>query len=298
MAPDNEDNIVTDKEIVYLPGSRDGDASDNSDDTGEGGEAENADAAGPDAEGATEGEGDQTRAQERLVRRQPKEPVKGANEGESDGETEDTPKERALRHEIETLRANMRRERATELNAGGEHAETKPKELAPEKAAILKKYTPEAIAAFRDVLPVIAEDMGFVRAEELSAKTYKDQSEQELDDFLKDHPEYLVANDKENVLWNRFKSEFQMYRPPQHPKEYRKIFNRIHTDIFGIKPAGDKGAINAQQQKIKVASHAGASGPARQTVSTRPKTNTAGLRLDALKGFTQDEIDEMTGGAE
>lgn len=89
-----------------------------------------------------------------------------------------------------------------------------------------------------------------------------------------------------------------MYKQPQNPNDFKKIFNRIHTDIFGIKPIGDKGALNAAKEKIKVASHSGASGPTRNVITPTRKANAAGLRLDMLKGFSEEEVAQMAGEEE
>ncbi len=137
--------------------------------------------------------------------------------------------------------------------------------------------------------------MGFVREDQLTANQYAERSQNELDDFLKEHKEYLPENDKGGILWDRFKQEFKMYAQPQNPKDYRKIFNKVHSEIFRIRPAGDKGAINAAQKKIQVASHAGASGPSRPVISPRAKQNVPGVRLDMLKGFSEEDLAELMG---
>lgn len=207
----------------------------------------------------------------------------------------ETPTERALRAELATTRAKLRQERKEELQLGNAPTQGAPAkhEASPEAKKVLEKYKPAEIAALREVLPALADEMGYVKAADLSQQTYAGQAQAVLDDFLTEHKEYLPENDKDGVLWNAFKQEYGLYQKPANPKDFQKIFNRIHTAIFGIKPAGDKGAITAQQQKINVASHAGASGTARTNAPAKPAT--PGLRLDMLKGFSDEEKEEIAG---
>lgn len=208
----------------------------------------------------------------------------------------ETPTERALRGELAIARSKLRQERKEELGLDRPAAQAA---AAPAQAAasqeVLKKYKPAEIAAFREVQAAIAEEMGYVKAADLSQQAYASQSQQVLDDFLSAHKEYLPENDREGVLWGAFKQEFGLYQKPANPKDFQKIFNRIHTAIFGIMPAGDRGAINAAQQKINVASHAGASGPSRTERPARASAGTPGLRLDMLRGFDDDEKEGIAG---
>lgn len=232
--------------------------------------------------------------------------AEGAPQGGTEGRQPkpvpgETPRERALREELVKARKNARQAQGSELAIGNRGAApaatTEKKELSPEQQAILAKYKPAEIQSLREVLPAIAAELGFVRVDQLSAQHYNERAESELDTFLEAHPEYLQENDPEGVLWGKFKGEFAQYKPPANPKDYRKLFNRIHTEIFGIKPAGDHGTITAAQRKITVASHAGASGPTR-TTPIRTRTAPSGLRLDMLKGFSEDEKKGMIDRAE
>lgn len=302
-----EKNTIEDVERVELPGSKDSDQDNGADDSSE------------DTSNGVDGEQDSEKGAEKPPVREPQEQIVKSKPTEPEGKKEDvgvnadedsdddkkpkpvegeTPKERALRQKIEKMEAENRKRFAGEIKIGEGAPESDKKELLPDKQAILKKYKPEEIAALEEVLPVIAEKNGYVRGEQLASQTYATQSQDILDEFLKEHKEYMPEQDKDGLLWNRFKEEFGMYRQPKDPRDYRKIFNRIHTDIFGIKPQGDKGTITAAQRKIQVASHAGASGPNRPTVSSRPRTNTSGLRMDMLKGFSDEEKAEMAGGDE
>lgn len=206
----------------------------------------------------------------------------------------ETPRERALRLEVTRLKKISRQERTTEIIGQNAAPHQPQKGPTPEMAKILEKYKPEEIQSLREVLPYLAEEMGFVRNDQLNANNYTEKASGELDAFLEKHPEYLPQNDKDNVLWGRFTQEYGMYKQPTDPRDFRKIFDRIHRDIFGIKAAGEtKPTVTAAQRKVTSASHAGASTPPRSTVSTRPQSNTSGLRLDMLKGFSDEEIAEL-----
>lgn len=215
-----------------------------------------------------------------------------------DGET---PRERALRQELAITKAKLRTERGQEL--GIEHApavapqsQDAPKN-ADREAALAKKYGPQVLANLREVLPVLADEMGYVKAADLSQQTYARQSQTVLDEFLEAHPEYAAENDKGGVLWSAFKQEYSLYNKPANPKDFAKIFNRIHTAIFGIKPAGSNGAINAAREKINVASHAGASGPSRSNQPARTSAASAAVRLDMLKGFSDEDLEDIASRA-
>lgn len=278
-----DNNINEDVERVELPGSGDKDAPESK---GEDGTNED-----PDEDESLKDDSTEENAE-------PAPPAATEDKGGEDGNLNDvdgeTPRERALRLKLADSEKENRRLLGQDLKIGEAPIAVK-KELPPERADILKKYRPEEIAALREVLPVLAEDMGYVRTDQLNAQQYAERSEIELQEFLKEHPVYLPEKDKDGLLWGKFKENFQMYKQPKDPKDFKKIFNRIHTDIFGIKPAGDKGAITAAQQKIKVASHAGASSPNRSGVSDRPRAGSPGLRLDMLKGFSDEERSEMLG---
>ena len=154
---------------------------------------------------------------------------------------------------------------------------------------VLSQYDPQELANFEKVVDALAQKKGWVRSEDLQAKTFQERSSDVLDEFLEAHPEYTPEKDKDNVLWDRFKGEFSLYKTPQDPREYRKIFNKVHREIFGIQTSDDS-KIKAQEQKVRSASHSGAS-------KTEPsKSSKLDPRLKTgLKGFSEEEIDELFG---
>lgn len=207
----------------------------------------------------------------------------------------ETPRERALRHEVERLRGENRKVRSEELLGTPPATQAKLKELTPEKASVLAKYKPEEISSLREVLPVLAEEMGYVRQDQLGAQTYQTTANEALNDFLTGHPEYLPENDKDNVLWTRFSEEYKNFKQPENPKMFSKIFERVHREVMGIQPAANLAPIKAAQEKVKVASHAGApSSTGINRPGNRPASKT-GLRTDMLKGFSDKEIAELEG---
>lgn len=205
---------------------------------------------------------------------------------------DETDREFAQRLEITRLRGRLRGERSAELLDGQKPPAAAKKELAPEKAAILAKYKPEEISALREVFPALAEEMGFVRQDELAGNTYAEKAQESLDSFLDKHPEYTPENDPDGTLWNAFKAEYALFKQPSNPKDFAKIFERIHRDVFGIKPKGPLTKVNAQNEKVRVTSHAGASSA---SAAPKPAKTVApsGLRLDMLKGFSDEEKAEL-----
>lgn len=226
---------------------------------------------------------------EQMVRRNPEESNK---DGLADVDDE-TPRERAMRLEITRLRDINRKERGNEI-IGQAPAPIK-KEIDPKNSEVLKKYKQTEIDALREVLPALADEMGYVRSDQLNANQYNQKATEALDDFLKTHTEYLPENDKDNVLWTRFREEVALYKTPTDARDFPKLFNRAHKDIFGIKVAGEgKGKQIAAERKVNSAAHAGASTTTR-TVTTAKKVNASGLRLDMLKGFTDEEKADLLG---
>lgn len=206
----------------------------------------------------------------------------------------ETNREFALRIENARLRGDLRRGRAQEILTPPPPAAKK--ELSPERKKVLEQYKPEDIQKLKEVFGAMADDMGFVKKDELGASTFNEKASETLDSFLEAHPEYQPQNDPGNVLWNRFREEYGIYRPAQSPKELRKILEKVHRDVMGIKPAAALKTNDAAKEKVKVASHSSSSKPApsREGVKRAPAA-TQGLRTDMLKGFSDEEIQELTG---
>lgn len=237
-----------------------------------------------DAEGESEGEDEP----DELGQRQKPTAEEKTEVKEVEGET---PRERALRLEVTRLKREGRKERAQDFFDKKEPIQAK-QEQAPEAKNVLSKYKPEEIQSLREVLPVIAEEMGFVKKDQIGAATYAEKAQDELDNFLEKHPEYLPEKDEDGMLWRAFKEEYQMYKQPTNPKDFRKIFERVHKDVFGIQAAGPLNKVNAAQEKAKVASYAGTSGPS--ATRNQKQSKLQGLRLDMLKGFSEEELSALS----
>jgi hypothetical protein len=203
----------------------------------------------------------------------------------------ETPREHALRLEVKRLRDDKTRERSKEIfEAPKSEPQTKI------ESEVLKKYKPEEIQSLREVLPELAKEMGYVRKDELAASTYEEKAQEQIDTFITAHPEYSPEKDPEGLLWGKLKQEYNsVYKPPTNPKDFKKIFERIHKDLFGLQATGALPKVAAANEKVKVASHTGASTPNRLNRSSRVMS---GLRTDMLKGFSEQEIADIEAKAE
>lgn len=211
-------------------------------------------------------------------------------------------REYALRLELTKTRGLLRTQRTGEIMETirpGAPSATAPA-LSEHAQEVLGKYKPEELAALREVLPVLAEQMGFVRKDEIAGTSYAEKAQDALDGFLEKHPEYKPEHDPDGALWGAFKTEFGQYKQPTDPKDYRRLFEKVHTTVFGIQPGGALPKVSAAQRKVQVASHAGASGPTAPSRQMRPGSGaSSGLRLDMLKGFddeTKERIASRAGG--
>ncbi len=140
-----------------------------------------------------------TGAKEAIVRR----PTKEINTNENTEITEiegETPREHALRLEVTRLRQLARKERSNDILGNERETISAKREMSPESKAKLANYREEEINALRDVFPVLAEEMGFVRSDQLNAQSYSEKAGSELDSFLDKHPEYLPENDKSSSV--------------------------------------------------------------------------------------------------
>lgn len=216
-----------------------------------------------------------------------------------DGES---PRERALRLEVQRVKEINRGLRGKKLLGDAQPmSASQPAELSPEDKQALEAFDPEAVANMEKLLPVLAKKLGFVKKDDFSKDQYQGTSQDVLDAWLEDHPDYLPENDKGDILFNRLKDEMSLFQKPANPKGWVKILNRAHNEIMGIttKPKESAAQVQAKQEKIKVASHgpASVSSPKTQTrvVSQDDQELRALAEKGGLKGFSQEEIDEMFG---
>lgn len=205
----------------------------------------------------------------------------------------ETPREYALRKEVERLRTVARGTMTKNAFGGVPPVE---KKQAPTKSDVLGKYNPEEVQNFREVMEAVATDLGYVKKDEYQQSTYVQQREEILNQFVEQHPEYAPENDTDNVLWNQFLNELAVYKEPQNPKDYKKIFDRIHKDVFSIQ--SDPASLNkikASQEKLKVASHSGASSNRPQAQKSTQPILDPSLKAH-MKGFNDEELSEIFEG--
>lgn len=228
---------------------------------------------------------------ETIVRREPLSPEVSIKEVAGE-----TPREYALRLENKRLRDDARRKRTDELMVNSrDSAQNQPviqKNISPD--AVLSKYNPEEIKNLEEIFPVLAAKLGFARKEELQASSYEQVKSDEFTRWQDAHPEYLPENDHDDVLWNQFKEEYRMYKEPANPRDYKKIFDRVHDSITGGTSKNNVLArVAAKQEKLKTASHSGGA-PA----TTAPRASSSNSKLSpeqrsALHGFKEEELQEL-----
>lgn len=194
----------------------------------------------------------------------------------------ETPREKALRLEVGRLKAINREQKRDELFTKQPTNNSKPNE------EDFKDYDPEELKR----LETLVNKLGYVKKDEILQQTVLDKNNSEFESFLDTHPEYLPENDKDGLLWNQFKSEFSLYNPPQDPKTLKKVLNKVHNEIYGTKPATNLNKINAQKEKLKVASHTAGSQAGKSSAPTAKAPNN-NIRYDMLKGFDEEELKDL-----
>lgn len=210
--------------------------------------------------------------------------------------TVETPRERALRLKVETLQGKDRKKKADDL-LDKPDTPTEKKEISQDKKDRLKKYDAKEIENLREILEVMGDELGFVKKDEHQKSSYETQAKDALEDFLEEHPEYSPENDKGDILWGRFKSEFEQYKKPDSPRGLKKLFKKIHNTVVGIKPASELRKIEAGKEKIESASHSASKSKSKnkpeQIVSNSHTTVDKELIDRGLKGFSEEEKKDL-----
>jgi hypothetical protein len=286
-----------DEEVITKPEDIDGEETPSESST----EKEPSDATEDEGEPPIEGKGEKLITHEETPESEEDKGVVEPSPEESEDEIKrlpnETPREYALRLEVTRLKRGNREKRAKDLL--GEVKTDKPSgitdaqynDLSEDEKKLLSQYDATELNTLEKILGVLAKKHGWVKRDELKSSTQERESNDILDTFLLGHPEYLPENDKDNVLWDRFKSEFHLYKIPENSRDLKKIFNKIHSDIFGVKSDDGLRKIDAQKEKLKVVSHSGGS-------ATRGSSSTEGVRLNPeqkahLKGFSEKDLEEL-----
>ena len=213
-------------------------------------------------------------------------PVEPSQPAPVEGET---PKEKALRLEIQRLRGVNRKEQTKEFAESVQSPAQKEDEY-----KILKEqgYTDEEIAKMETAIDLIATRKGYIRADRSYALTIQDT----VDLFVDEHPEYKPQNDPEDVRWGRFQAilkEGTYNLSGKTPKQLKTIFGKVHEDVS--KELGESvvktnpNQVAAQRHKVAVVSHSGGTKP---TPGERPKVDPSqpigGVQF---KGFDKEDFE-------
>jgi hypothetical protein len=189
----------------------------------------------------------------------------------------ETPRERALRFEVERLRKVNKEKKKTEFFK----EEEQPKVEEPAKEEVdLSGYNQDELSNFDKLMGVYAKKHGFV--------TKGDKSEvldEVLDDFIENHPEYDSKNDPDNLLWDKFRSEYSIYKRPNNPKDFKKLLEKVNLEVVGNSKI-DPAIVAAQQTKLKTAAHGGT------TTAKVTKENSISPEMRPyLIGFTDEDLE-------
>lgn len=197
----------------------------------------------------------------------------------------ETPREKALRLEVQRLK-HLRREEGVHEIVG-----SKPVPVVNERLAKLKeRYTPEELQSMEEAVDVIAASKGYVKAEE----SYKASVNTLVEEFIEANPEYKPENDPEDVRWSRFEAILKSDYNTQGKtlKQLNVIFKKAHQDV--INELGEPTATvqekrdAAQRQKIKSVSHSGGT----KTPVSKPESPIPPSVRSVFKGFDDEDFEE------
>jgi hypothetical protein len=195
----------------------------------------------------------------------------------------ETPKEKALRLEVQRVKGLLRKDTINDLVGKGP---------VPENTDNLQQlrdigYSDEEISNMEKAIDVIAQKKGYVKAEQ----SYQATVNTIVESFIDSHPEYKPENDPEDVRWERFSGIIKsgVYNlSGKTPKQLNEIFKRVHRDVTDELGEADVTVEvkrqAAQAQKIKSVSHSG---------GTKPAVVKKASNLDpAVRGMFKDFDDE------
>jgi len=134
---------------------------------------------------------------------------------------------------------------------------------------------------------------GYVRKDEISSMSYSEKVTTKQDEWLKQHPEYLPENDKDDTKWLLLKGTIETYfKAPSNPNDIQRVMDLAHSMISPSKslPVRSKASTDAAQEKIQTSSKGSIGGG---TKAVPVKTSKGNLRTDQLQGFSEDEIKDL-----
>jgi len=198
----------------------------------------------------------------------------------------ETPREKALRLEIQRVKTLLREKTVSDLTGNNP---------APQGVDDLQQlrdigYSDEEISNMEKAIDVIAQKKGYVKAEQ----SYQATVNNIVESFIDSHPEYKPENDPEDVRWTRFEGIIKsgVYNlSGKTPKQLNDIFKKVHRDV--IEELGEADVTvevkrqAAQAQKIKSVSHSGGtkSAPVKKASTIDP--NVRGM----FKGFDDEDLE-------
>lgn len=201
----------------------------------------------------------------------------------------ETPREKALRLEVQRLRGLTRKKQVEDL------VETtqQPQVTAEDEYQVLKDqgYTDDEIKKMVTAVDLIASKKGYVRADRNYAQSVQDT----VDLFVEGHPEYKPSNDPDNLRWDRFQAllaDGTYNLAGKTPKQLTSIFNKVDEDVR--KELGENVIKTTPQQvaaarhKVAVVSHTGGGKPTPAEKPTYdPEQPIGGVKF---KGFDEDDF--------
>lgn len=147
-----------------------------------------------------------------------------------------------------------------------------------------------------EVIERVIKAKGYVKKEEIHAEAQQKSLDEAQNSWLKDHPEYLPANDPDDTRWNALISATKIFVRPTTAQELQRVLSLAHRDLNPDAPTKSptipqksRAAIDAKAEKIKVSSKTGGGAGTRATSSASKKN----LDLSGLQGFTKEELEEL-----
>lgn len=169
----------------------------------------------------------------------------------------ETPKEKALRLEVQRVKGLLRQKGIQDLLTPGAD---QPPAVSERLAKLRETYTDEEITAMEEAVDAIAESRGYVK----KSHNYQETVNTVVKGFITANPQYAPENDPEDVRWNRFQEILAdgIYNiQGKTPEQLEAIFKKVDADVseeLGAPAIVDKSRKQAaERQKIRSVSHAG-----------------------------------------
>lgn len=197
----------------------------------------------------------------------------------------ETPREYALRKEVEHLRKKNR-----DILRDSVTSKTKaPESQLDISDLIAEGYTEAEIESSKKLMAKLGPALGFVN----KSQTYQETANQVLESFIEEHQEYSAKNDKDDVRWSKFieiiKTDYNLNN--KTPKQLKAIYEKVDRDVQGefgeAKLSNQENKLKAQVQKIQSVSHTGGNKSITQSKKSSPVREADGVKFI---GFEDDEL--------